>query len=266
MKRDYMALCGILAAAFVLFFALSLIGDVDLGFCTIKGNGLARAFIAAQDTPSPICESGNIDCDVEGDGRVYLDTSGKTVLLIGDSMLEGLSPRLGAYCEASGHKLYTVIWYGSTTELFSKSHFMAHYIAKLSPNFIFLSLGGNELFIRDISNTHIHHVRNIIAEIDTIPYLWIGPPNWRNDTGINSLIKDNVRSGTFFTSRGMQFDRKSDGVHPTNTSAALWMDSIIHWMPDSAAFVIPFKQPEKQSMRAERIYVHNPGMPVLNPK
>lgn len=270
MRRDYMAVCGILAAAFAVFFVLSLVGDVDLGLFKLKGNDMANAF-ADRRYPQALIDSNVIDSldagSVSGNARqVILSTSGKTVLLIGDSMLEGLSPRLGAYCEASGHTLYTVIWYGSTTQLFSESRLLSDYIATLRPHFIFISLGGNELFIKDVADTRKQYVDNIIAEIDTIPYLWIGPPNWRKDTGINSLIKGNVRQGTFFASHGMSFDRKTDGVHPTNASAALWMDSIIRWMPDSAAFVIPFIIPEKQSMRAERIYIHNPGMPTHRPK
>ena len=42
----------------------------------------------------------------------------KRLLVVGDSMLEGLSPRLASYARLNGHKLYTVIWYSSTPTAF----------------------------------------------------------------------------------------------------------------------------------------------------
>lgn len=45
------------------------------------------------------------------------DTMPKSILFIGDSMLEGLSPRLAAYAKHNGHRLNSVIWYSSTTEI-----------------------------------------------------------------------------------------------------------------------------------------------------
>lgn len=266
MKRDYLAICGILAAAFVLFFVLSVFGDLDLGGgIKLRSSGIAQALIS--DSDSSLQSTGENTDSVHSDTisierpyhQVILDSSEKIVLIIGDSMLEGLSPRLGAYCGASGHKLYTAIWYGSTTELFGASKLISDYIKKLHPDYIFISLGGNELFIKDIIEKRHPFVQNIIAEIDTIPYLWIGPPNWRQDTGINSLLRATLPKGTFFESNGMQFTRKKDGAHPTKESAAQWMDSILRWMPDSAAFVLPFNEPELQSMRGERIFIHQPG-------
>lgn len=265
MKRRYLSIFGILAVAFLFFLVLSIFGDLDLGGgIKLRASGMAQALLTNHNKPQP-STSENIDnmpsdsIVIEKHHQVVLDTSEKIVLLIGDSMLEGLSPRLGAYCGASGHKLYTIIWYGSTTELFGSSKLITDYIRKLHPDYIFISLGGNELYIKDIAEKRQPYVKNILAEIDTIPYLWIGPPNWRKDTGINSLLKTTLPKGTFFESNGMKFDRKKDGAHPTSESAAQWMDSILRWMPDSAAFVIQFKEPEIQSMRGERIFIHQPG-------
>lgn len=74
------------------------------------------------------------------------DTCKYTLLFVGDSMLEGLSPRLAAYAEENGHSLYTVIWYGSTTEKWGATHKLRAYIEKFKPGYIVVCLGGNELF------------------------------------------------------------------------------------------------------------------------
>ena len=68
------------------------------------------------------------------------DTVPKTILFFGDSMLDGLYPRLAAYAEENGHTLYVVIWYSSTSEVWGKSDKLKKYITDLKPDFIFVSL------------------------------------------------------------------------------------------------------------------------------
>lgn len=67
---------------------------------------------------------------------VKTDTLPKTILFIGDSMLEGLSPRLAAYASANGHTLYSVIWYSSTSEIWGRSGRLASYVQRLHPDYI----------------------------------------------------------------------------------------------------------------------------------
>lgn len=186
------------------------------------------------------------------------DSAAQTILLIGDSMLEGLGPRLAAYAEHNGHTLYTVMWYSSTSEKWGKSDKLRRYIAKIEPTFIVVCLGANELLVKDIESKREKYVRQILADIDTIPFLWIGPPNWREDTGINRLISKSTPQGTFFLSNGMSFERAKDGAHPTRNSAAEWLDSVIRWMPANALHPIRLDVPEVQSGRAKRIFVHQP--------
>lgn len=71
----------------------------------------------------------------------------QTILFIGDSMVEGLSRRLGDYAGENGHKLYSVIWYSSSTERWGTTHTLEHYIAKYKPTYILICLGSNELFL-----------------------------------------------------------------------------------------------------------------------
>ena len=187
------------------------------------------------------------------------DTSAHTILFIGDSMLDGLSPRLAAYAAASGHTLYSVVWYSSSTEIWGKSHRLTEYIQKVSPTYIFICLGANELYVKDIEEKRTPFIREMLAEIDTIPYLWIGPPNWVEDTGINKMIADNTAKGSYFKSDGMTFERRADGAHPTAASAIEWMDSIVRWMPEHSNHPIKMNMPEQRTARPERIFIHQPA-------
>ncbi len=189
---------------------------------------------------------------------VPVDTASKTILFFGDSMLEGLSPRLAAYCEASGHRLYTVIWYSSTTQVWGDCDTLSVFIRRYKPDYIIACLGANELFVRDIPTKRKKPFEHIISQIGDRPILWIGPPNWKEDTGINDFISSSLDEGEFFLSDGMTFERKKDGAHPTAVSASLWMDSVARWMPGHCAHPIRLDTPVREKGRPERVILLQP--------
>jgi hypothetical protein len=175
-------------------------------------------------------------------------------------MLDGLSPRLAAYAAANGHTLYSVIWYSSTSEIWGRSSRLSQYIRRLHPDYIFICLGSNELIVRNVKTKRRKFVNNILSQVGSIPFVWIGPPNWKPDTGINELIDECVPAGCYFVSNGMTFERGKDGAHPTPASAAQWMDSVARWMPQHAAHPIKMRSPQPgQRARAKRTYVHQPN-------
>ena len=187
-----------------------------------------------------------------------LDTASQNILIIGDSMLEGLNPRLAAYAKENGHTLNSVIWYSSTSKYWGTCDTLKVFLRKFKPTFIFISLGANELFVRNIAEERDAYVKNFLKQIGDIPYLWIGPPNWKKDTGINDLIEKNVKEGCFFLSNGMHFDRAKDGAHPTHASAALWLDSVARWMPAHCAHPIKMKKPTEAKGRPASVTVLQP--------
>lgn len=262
MRRNYRHLWLLLATAFVAIAVLSAFSPVTIGSYELKDSGIAAAFASPRPTqpatepvitlpPAPATPAPAHEC-------VETDTTPKTILFIGDSMLDGLYPRLAAYARHNGHTLYAVIWYSSTSETWGRSGKLKSYIRRLRPDYIFICLGANELFVRNVAARRERHVRTIIEEIGSIPYLWIGPPNWKPDTGINALIAANTAPGTFFLSDGMEFERGKDGAHPTHESAATWMDSIVNWMAANSAHPIRLDPPPRHTDRAHRVFVHTP--------
>lgn len=258
MKKDHFMLWSLLAVAFFIFLGLSMCDDIHIGGWHLKSSGMADSLLADRIVPVLPDSAKAVQVDTIPVSEEP-DTMPKVVLFIGDSMVECLGPRMAAYCEASGHTLYNVIWYSSGTERYANAHLITDYINKFHPDYIFLSLGGNELFIKDIIQKRDGYVKSILAEIGDIPYLWIGPPNWKPDTGINELIASNVKPGCMFVSNGMKLSRKSDGAHPDAKSSIIWMDSIIAWMPDSARYKIMMRTPEKKTGRSTQQFLHQPG-------
>ena len=271
MKRSYISLWLLLFVALGIVATASCLDKITLAGHDFKTASFARELTRIPEAPNfmnglePLVEVGDsVDADstaVVAPGVTFpvaVDTASKTILFFGDSMLEGLSPRLAAYCEQNGHKLYSVIWYSSTTGIWGACDTLSTFIRRYDPDYIVACLGANELFVRDIASKRKAPMKHLLDEIGDRPLLWIGPPNWKEDTGINDFIKSTLKPGQFFTSNGMKFQRKKDGAHPTAASAAEWMDSVVRWIPDSCAHPIRLDLPMKDKARPQRLILLQP--------
>lgn len=257
MKRHTAGLWLLLAAAFIMFAVSSAFEMPEVAGHKIQSSEIASTLFKPIPSPQPPVR--DTLPHIAPKQALPCDTASQVILLFGDSMLEGLGQRLAAYADENGHSLYTVIWYSSTSKHWGTSDRLRSYISKLKPTFIFICLGANELSVADISVKRDAHVKNIISDIGDIPYIWIGPPNWKKDTGINELIRSNTAEGSFFLSDGMDFERASDGAHPTYPSAHQWMDSVVRWIPSHANHPIRLATPNATTAKAKRTFIHKPS-------
>jgi len=180
------------------------------------------------------------------------DTTSQRILLFGDSMVEGLSKRLRNYAAENGHELLNVIWYSSSTKIWAERDTLQHFMRTFEPTFIMLSLGGNELFVRDLDKREAY-IQRILEKIGDIPFVWIGPPNWKEDTGINDLMEKHVKTYRFFPSKKLTFQRLSDGAHPTLASSAQWMDSVAVWMNTDTRYRIKMDFPQTAEQKGRTV-------------
>jgi len=187
-----------------------------------------------------------------------IDTTSQKILLIGDSMLEGLMLRLKDYTAFNNHDLKTVIWYSSSTDYFGNSDTLEYFIKQYKPTYIMLVVGANELFVSDIIRKRNKYVKHMLRQIDTINYVWIGPPNWKEDTGINDMILNNVGPMHFFPSKNLNYKRSKDGAHPTHASASVWMDSIAVWVMNKSLKPILLKKPLTKSKKSPNTTILQP--------
>jgi len=256
MNKPYWGLWALLLAALLFFAALSFwqdgisVGPLDIKTTTFAQN--VRELFSVSDQ-SPVDTMTQVQ-----DWRAPMDTTAKNILFIGDSMLEGLAPRLAAYCDKNGHTLVEVIWYSSSTLCWGQTARLTELINKFHPNYIFVCLGANELYVPDIKKARRPYLKKMLAEIGDIPYVWIGPPNWDEDTGINDMLAKELGRGCFYLSAKDQFDRSRDGAHPTRASAHRWMDRVIKWMDANCAHPIRLDAPAVETSRASRIVVYQP--------
>ena len=169
-----------------------------------------------------------------------VDTARQTVLFFGDSMTQGLAERLDDYCNENGHTLFTVVWNGSTTQRWAETNTLDTYLRRYRPTFIITCLGSNELFVRDLEKRD-EYIRRIVDKTKGRSFVWIGPPNWKKDTGIDSLIRKNVGVGRYFDSSRLTFQRGKDHIHPTPSSSKQWMDSVAVWMSSVGKMAHPIR-------------------------
>ena len=186
------------------------------------------------------------------------DTTHQRILFIGDSMLEGLGRRLAEYCNVNDYEMTFVCWYSSTTEIWAHTDTLKHFMKEAEPTYVLICLGANEQFVRDLSKRE-GYIEQIINMVGDIPYVWICPPAWKEDTGINDLIRRKVTDKRFFDSRTLQFNRGKDHVHPTFNSAAVWMDEVVAWLRTPATIhPLDIKEPEGKVERKWKPYYLSP--------
>jgi hypothetical protein len=172
------------------------------------------------------------------------DSGSQRILLIGDSMSKWLRYRLGDYCKANGHGLYTVTWVSGNTEWFAQYDTLDYYIEKNNISYVFLILGANELFIKDFAKHRAAYVDKIIGRLSEVKWIWVGPPNWKKDKGINNYLLEKLSDKKFFVSKDLKFNRQADGMHPTVASCSMWVDSIVSWIKHTSTSRIKLNIPD----------------------
>lgn len=166
------------------------------------------------------------------------------ILMLGDSMLDGLLPRLADYAQENGHSLNAVIWYGSRTIDWARGSRLSDALRDFRPTYVIVVVGSSELTTRDIEK-RTSAVQQILKHIEPRSLIWVGPPNWRADTGIGAILEREVGAQRYFRSLDLTFERKRDGIHPTLAASQKWMDAIATFITTKSAAPLRLAPPQK---------------------
>jgi len=126
--------------------------------------------------------------------------------------------------------------YGGSFRLFTKVY------ARFGVKFSFLPLQNIEILEKAITpNTKM---------------IWVGPPNWKKDTGINQMLLNELGEKRFYSSEKLKLARAVDGAHPTFTAARVWADSIVHWVQHDSKYRFKLdKAPKKMGKNPGCIFL-----------
>ena len=238
--------------------------DIKIAGYALKKNTLKEYFSAiATPEKKPLKKKRKPINKLNLPPKVIPDTSSQRILIIGDSMLEGLGPRLNDYCEENNHTLGQIVWYSSNSKWYGSCDTIPHFIERFKPTYIILAIGSGDIIAYNAIVERKPYVEKILEQVKGYKYIWVGPPNWREDSGINELIDNSVKERTFFLSKDLSFERVSDGVHPTRESASKWMDTIASFIMNKSSNPIMLKIPKKKAEKRPTVYMLSPKPPVL---
>lgn len=247
----------LLSLALIVILVVAFVDDITIGEWTIKKAPISD-YLLKEESNTLLSLEESADSINAADLQpeiIKTDSLPQSLFIFGDSMTFNLALRLAQYAKQNGHTIHSVNWDSSNTKIWAEHDTLAYYIEKYHPTQIFISLGSNELYYKD-PESRAPYVKKILEVIDTIPYVWIGPPNWKEDTGINDMLQRICKKRSFFRSAGMQFKRKKDNIHPTRESSAMWVDSIMRWLPESS-------HPFMADMPSDSIGKSNPNIVFL---
>ena len=186
------------------------------------------------------------------------DTTKQTILLCGDSMVGQICYRMSQYAYENGHELICVSWVSSSSRTWAKCDTLEHYVNKYHPTHIFISLGSNEMYSRDMDAME-SKVRAVLSKVDkSIPVIWIGPPNWCQDGGINKVLRKVLGKRAFFPSFELKYTYTADGHHPDNESSRRWVDAIAKWMNEGHSIHPFLMRTPKTKKGAMKLFVIGP--------
>lgn len=175
------------------------------------------------------------------------DTSKQSILLIGDSMAYSLMFRAQNYADYNGHDLHVVSWVSATSKTYAICDTLEYFVNLYKPSFIIFVIGANEMFAYNALSRDAYFDK-IVPQTHGIPTVWVGPPNWREDTGINEVMMRRFGPRQFFLSKYLHYTRiPGDVAHPDRKSGTMWMDSISSWIMNKSCFPIRMQRPDNQN-------------------
>ena len=153
--------------------------------------------------------------------------AGKKVLHVGDSMVGGswgLTRALEAKLTAEGAKIVRHTKVSESLTSFDKAPTLRDLLRTHDPDIVVITLGANDALVPH-PEVFARSIQNIVRRVGDRECWWMGPPMWKEDTGIVAVLRDNAGSCRFFDSSKLKLDRASDGIHPTDHGGAVWADA-----------------------------------------
>lgn len=246
----------LLTIALVIFIGLSFSDDFRIGNHT-----LSKAYFP--ETLSPKKEAlPKEDFQEMPDTMVSIplaqpDTTVHSVLVFGDSMTHLLAMSISQYGTKNNYHLTSVTWESSSIPGWSNSDKIPKYIEESKPDFIIVSLGSNEMELKHFER-RIPDVEKIVAAIGDIPFVWVGPPLWKEDKGVYEMLEKSLPKGVVFrVGEDVDIPRGKDKIHPTRKGAQIWADTLMRWIPLSPHPILAEKPDSGTSTRGHTfIYLH----------
>jgi lysophospholipase L1-like esterase len=154
------------------------------------------------------------------------------LLLLGDSMAEGLGPHLKALATEQGIPYVGAGVSGSTIPDWTTSHWLEGTLDTFAPTLVVIVLGTNDAFSNYTPEQSADHARMLLGKIPLeSEVVWIGPPLLPETYAgrhPNPALVDSIEKQTpqWFDSSEWVIPRGPDDLHPTAHGYAGWAGAI----------------------------------------
>lgn len=252
------ALWMLITIALVIFIGISFSNDINLGGHTLSKAYFPETLLAKDEGKEPPIEPVAVDTvPIPVETLVEPDTTVHSVLIFGDSMTHNLAMSIAKYGTKNHYKVTGVTWESSSIPGWRNSGKIKQYMEMSKPDFIIVSLGSNEMELKNFER-RIPDIEDIVAQLGDVPYVWVGPPLWKEDKGLYAALEKALPKGKVFkiTDKDL-IPRGPDHVHPTILGAEVWADSLMRWIKKSDHPILTEKPDSGITTKGHKlIYLH----------
>ena len=157
------------------------------------------------------------------------------LLLVGDSLADGLGPPLQALAQESNVEFSRLSRSGTRIDQWAGSQVLSQRIEEFRPTMVLVSLGTNDEYMSGtgVAQRQAPYLERLLARLRAghAEVVWIGPPRLPRATkGVVALIRKTLPSSHYFASERLAIPRGPDNLHPTVRGYAGWAGAIWRWL------------------------------------
>lgn len=251
----------LITVTLVIFVGLSFHDDMKIGNHTLTKARFPETLLAPEETLQPdIASIDSLQMLIPDSIQPRLvlepDTTVHNVLVFGDSMTHNLAMSIAKYGSKNHYKVTGVTWESSSIPGWRNSGKIKEYIDLSKPDFVIISLGSNEMELKNFER-RIPDIQSVVEQLGDLPYIWVGPPLWKEDKGLYSAIEKAIPKDKIFKIENMDIERGPDHVHPTRHGADQWADSLMRWIKTSSHPILTELPDSASSIKGHKfIYLH----------
>jgi lysophospholipase L1-like esterase len=113
----------------------------------------------------------------------------------------------------------------SSTVSWADERLLQDAMYKHDPDLVLISLGSNELFVKDLKR-RAAAIQRLVKDTRGRACLWIAPPAWTRDRGFIGVLRDNLGHCKYFDSLQLKLPRMADGRHPSWSGGYRWASAV----------------------------------------
>jgi lysophospholipase L1-like esterase len=162
-------------------------------------------------------------------------SGGARVLLLGDSLAQGLGPPLARLAEAAGVSLVARGIRGSTIRQWLAGSSLVDAVRQAEPSLTLVSLGTNDMCLMDAGaeGRRAGELIDTLYRTSATTVAWIGPPSVPVDKNAFRAALASMcgaRDVRIFDSQALDLARAPDRIHMTPAGYRAWAESIAAWV------------------------------------